>query len=78
MSFVVKQLTIEVQGRTAVATPVSDEMLVQERSALLAAGRGDECKCGEEYCSRDGFLWVCAIGRDGKCQWFSSDWRCNP
>jgi hypothetical protein len=51
MPFIVKQLTVEVQGRTAIATPVSDDALAQERDAMLAARLGDECNCGEEYWS---------------------------
>ncbi|WP_155941591.1 hypothetical protein [Maribacter sp. Hel_I_7] len=50
--------------------PASVEEL--EKEGLI-----DECNCGDDFCSSEGYLWVCSLARDNKCRWFPSPVRCN-
>lgn len=71
-------IVLERDGNTRIAQPVPPDELAALRDAFQAQGLNvDECNCGDEICW-DGQVWRCAYGPSGACQWFRSDWGCQP
>ncbi|SHN33449.1 hypothetical protein SAMN04488057_12164 [Cyclobacterium lianum] len=78
MRFQIKKITLNIEGKEVVAIPVSDEELNKVKIHLEKSYKDKECTCGDQWCSPDGFWWVCSLGRENNCIWFKTDWRCNP
>jgi hypothetical protein len=70
-------LVVEHDGKQSVARPVSPEALAAAAAQILDKGRSlDSCECGDEMCI-SGYVWRCAYGPSGDCEWFESDVGCN-
>ncbi|BCY29096.1 hypothetical protein [Flavobacterium okayamense] len=78
MKYSIKKLILEIDGIEVNATPVPKNELEKVRSELENDGQKLSCSCGDQWCSPNGYLWVCNLGNGNNCEWFSTDWRCNP
>lgn len=78
MSTRITKIILERNGEERPAVPVSPEELERAAAAFKSQGRDiRECSCGDEICW-EGYVWRCAYGPSGSCEWFQSDWQCNP
>lgn len=73
----VTKIILEINGEERVAVPVSEAELQEAAQGLRDKGIDVfNCDCGQELCW-NGYVWRCAYGPSGNCQWFKSDWMCN-
>lgn len=71
------KIVLERDGEEKIAYAVTKEELEAARADFVAMGLDvDRCDCGHEACI-NGYVWRCAYGPSGNCQWFKSDWRCQ-
>lgn len=71
------EIVLERNGERRTARPASADELSSASESLAEKGSTmDSCECGEELCI-NGYVWRCAYGPEGHCQWFVSDWQCN-
>ncbi len=74
----ITKIILERNGEEREAYPVSDAELLQFKEKFQAMNRDiSDCNCGDEVCI-DGYVWRCSYGPTGNCQWFKSDWQCQP
>jgi hypothetical protein len=71
------KIILERNGEERIAYPVSEIELQEVKEAFEEKRiKVNGCTCGQEVC-HNGYVWRCAYGPSGRCQWFKSDWRCN-
>jgi hypothetical protein len=73
----ITKIILERNGEERVAVPATPAELKAAEAEFKKLGLDiNRCSCGAEVCWQ-GYVWRCAYGPSGECQWFKSDWRCN-
>lgn len=73
----ITKIILERDGIEKVAIPATKEELSAAEVGFKELGFNiNECSCGDEVCW-GGYVWRCAYGPSGNCEWFKSDWQCN-